>query len=190
MTSRDVGLTISILTTMRSTLRLKVTISINTVPVQQLYRVALALFERTLVLAHIEGSAGLRVTEESRQPIVNDEFSSVLGSLLRLPRVLVLQLEQVGCFTISRAPTMQRDRYNNGAPQPDAGSIVLSNLFLVVEALANAATPVVVRRRFVGENPIPGAHFNNQWLLENADDVMPAGYRVEKLRSDVQTRSF
>lgn len=65
------------------------------------------------------------------------------------------------------------DRQGNPMPRPE--TVLLSTLRASVVTLADPHTPQNVRRRFHDNNPIPGAVWANDVLM-NADEIMPPGY--------------
>lgn len=66
--------------------------------------------------------------------------------------------------------------------EPDPYLVTIQNLRSVVVALANPNTTLRLRRRFIHRNPLPGAVFVNNVLM-NADDIMPDNYDF-KMASD------
>lgn len=63
--------------------------------------------------------------------------------------------------------------------------VYLTKLRDTVTSLANNQFAVAVRRNFFNRNSIPGAEFNAQGLLTNADAIMPANYESAALFEDV-----
>lgn len=78
----------------------------------------------------------------------------------------------------------KRKRSDGMGEGPDPFNVTIANLRGYVEALSNPATPVAIRQYFAENNPIPGADFNNAYLLTNPD-IMPARYRERELRRDL-----
>lgn len=68
-------------------------------------------------------------------------------------------------------------------PRPD--NLHLGNLRHVVVALSSQATPLHIRQYFCEHNPLPLAHFDANYLLTNADDIMPDNYDETKLNADI-----
>lgn len=70
-----------------------------------------------------------------------------------------------------------------GVLVPDPFTVTFKNLRSTVEALSDPHVPVDARRYFIQNNPIPGARFADDLLL-NADDIIPAHYGVDGLARD------
>lgn len=81
--------------------------------------------------------------------------------------------------TVSKPATDDRGRFI-----PQAQNILYSSLRKTVVALSDPATPERYRRRFIENNPIPGAIWHNH-LLQNADEIMPANHGIDNLRDDI-----
>lgn len=62
--------------------------------------------------------------------------------------------------------------------------VTLQSLRTVASALADPATPLSERRRFIGRNAIPGARFADD-LLTNAEQIMPEDYDFQAATSDI-----
>lgn len=61
----------------------------------------------------------------------------------------------------------------------------MTNLRDTVVSLSNPQTVIAVRRNFINQNAIPGAKFNAQGFLTNADAIIPANYDAAALLEDV-----
>lgn len=61
----------------------------------------------------------------------------------------------------------------------------LTNLRETVDSLANTQLAIAVRRNFMNRNSIPGAEYNAQSVLTNADAIIPPNYNAAALLEDV-----
>lgn len=71
-------------------------------------------------------------------------------------------------------PLFPRGIYVGRRLIPTPENIYLTNLRDVVVALADVRTERRIRQNFRMKNPIPGAVFNENFILTNPDEIMPA----------------
>lgn len=69
----------------------------------------------------------------------------------------------------------KRKRITVDTTVPDPYHVTIDNLRQTCELMSSPATPVQVREDFIRRNPIPGANYHNN-LLMNRDDIMPEHY--------------
>lgn len=94
------------------------------------------------------------------------------------------------CTDASSSSTMQVD--NSKPPQsttiraPDPFTVTFSRLREDVVYLSNPKNSPDARKFFRRHNPIPGAIWNADNVLQNANDIMPPDYGLENLRMEFQ----
>lgn len=98
------------------------------------------------------------------------------------------QIKSVSAFKYNNCnytPLFQRGISVADRLIPTPENIHLTNLRSVVTALADGRTERRVRQNFRLKNPIPGAIFNENFILQNPDEIMPAGYGSPELVRDL-----
>lgn len=152
------------------------------------YRVFLAVLEAKLENLKTAYPLPARDTDLAYPYQINSDLLHVAQTVTIAPEPIKRLINAVGIInydegvyipTVSRPATDDRGRFI-----PQAQNILYSSLRRTVVALADPATPERYRRRFIENNPIPGAIWNNH-LLQNADEIMPTNYTTDNLRDDI-----
>lgn len=157
------------------------------VTIHQLYRVFLAMVERKVFENRLD--ARLDDRDIWYDPAPFEPFETVItsnnirpqqiGALIRcLPNFKYDETNFVMLF-----PAKQFTAQQVYIPIPEV--VYLTNLRDTVVSLSNPQTVIAVRRNFINRNAIPGAEFNAQGFLTNADAIIPANYDAAALLEDV-----
>lgn len=121
-------------------------------------------------------------------PFITEAVRHILEKDTWIPRLVAGFMEGIGTVTMqsgaSYAPVLPLNPDVNGVVWPRPDNVTILNLRQTVVALANPQTPEVVRAAFIQHNPIPGANFVNN-LLMNPDEIIPDGYGPQQMLVDV-----
>lgn len=156
------------------------------VTIFQIYRVLLAMVERKVFDNRL--IAKLDDRDLWYNPAPFEEFKSTITSINICTQQVGALLRCLSIFKFEEttfAPLFPADVVVNGRLIPMPESLRLTNLRATVTSLANQNTPQPMRRNFANKNPIPGARFDDHFLLQNADDIIPNGYVAANLRDDL-----
>jgi hypothetical protein len=156
------------------------------VTIFQMYRVMLALIERKVydnrVASRLEDQECWYSSEQF------EDYKEVITSLNLCFQQVGALLRCVASFKYddtSYVPLFPADvetPHHELVPTPEV--VFLTNLRRVVMSLSNNRTAIAVRRNFMLRNSIPGAVFNQNAILTNADVIMLANYTPRNLRDD------
>lgn len=150
------------------------------------YRVMLAMIERKVFDNRITASIDNRelwYLSEDFEP-----FKTVVTSLNVVTQQVGALIKSVSVFKYNNSnfvPLFPRGIYVGNRLIPTPENIYLTNLREVVTALADVRTDRRVRQNFRMKNPIPGAVFNENHILTNPDQIMPADYGAPQLVADL-----
>ncbi|GLV38133.1 hypothetical protein CBL_10100 [Carabus blaptoides fortunei] len=153
-------------------------------PVQSLYRVSHLQMAAKYDISNLHGKIGFNdfqpneiftiLTEDTRAyvKIIPLNFSPVSGIINCFGR---FTLEYVKFF-----PSMLQGR--------SPIEITINNLRDIVVLLSDPNTGLEVRQAYVNLNSIPAVKFNDEQnpILVNPDDIMPADYGINTIRQDFQ----
>lgn len=152
-------------------------------PVHSLYRVSLLQFAAKYVCIHLGGEIGFS------EPLPN-EFTTILTSDVRdVVKMNPIMFTPVsGIINCLGRFSVQNNRYFPSflkTLSPSSFSII--SLRELVTLLADPNTPIDVRRRYIDLNSIPGAQFHDEEepILVNADEIIPADYDLATMRMDM-----
>lgn len=163
------------------------------IPLLPMYRVALAMFQQKYARVCLELGPSVEGHFPRKGVSVNVEIECRLSEVGRIPKPLQMLIDCIGTYSSHNEEVtfLPCDQYHHGLLLPDSGNILLENLRATVLSLSNPQVPIVYRRAFIDENPIPFAHWQNN-LLMNADAIMPPNYVIDvDLRDDVRlVRAF
>lgn len=150
------------------------------------YRVFLAVLESKLERLKAAYPLPARDTELAYPYQVNADLLHVAQTVTIAPEPIKRLINAVGIINYDEGvyiPTVAQVALDDRRRMiPQAQNILFSSLRRTVTALADPATPERYRRRFIENNPIPGAIWNN-YLLQNADEIMPAHYTTDGPRT-------
>lgn len=184
------GAGVAVVSTACSLKKLKTPVRPDAFPLYPLYRVVLALLEEKFSKICRDKMLGLKDLPNLREIKPDPTRLAALENLDRLPRIISGYIDHAGYFakgSTDYVPVQLADRRTEaGGLVLDSGKVHISNLREIVTTLANARTNELSRRRFIRENPLPGAEYSEHGVILNPDDVMPAEYGEMGLRKDVQ----
>lgn len=136
------------------------------------YRVFLAVLEAKLKNLKTAYPLPARDTELAYPYQVSADLLHVAQTVTIAPEPIKRLVNAVGIINYDEGvyiPTVSRPAHDDrGRFIPQAQNILYSSLRQTVVALADPATPERYRRRFIENNPIPGAIWDNH-LLQNPD---------------------
>ncbi|AVK59491.1 coat protein [Wuhan fly virus 6] len=184
ISTRGVG--VNLLTSIFTTTAYK-----NDIPtpnVYSLYRVALAVIEAKVQSLKPNYPIPPRFSEDIAQLNNSADFERVCRSVVFLPKPITTMVNSIGIVKNGNSiyiPTFCKDLADSEdrfVPTPEG--VRFSNLRQVVTTLADPATPRQYRDAFYARNCIPGAKWNENHILMNADEIMPNNYGTEDLSRD------
>uniref|UniRef100_A0A8D8Q9B3 Uncharacterized protein n=1 Tax=Cacopsylla melanoneura TaxID=428564 RepID=A0A8D8Q9B3_9HEMI len=121
-------------------------------------------------------------------PFISEQIRPVLSLDAWVPLLASRYLEGLGPITLQNgnryAPVLALNPIVQGHFWPRPDNVCINNLRETVVALANADIPQSVREAFFQHNPIPGAIWNEQFILQNPDEIMPAEYGIVQATAD------
>lgn len=97
-----------------------------------------------------------------------------------------LQVEELGIDEEPSTSTKRRAIARNRA-LPNPYLVTIQNLRETVQYLADRRTDADRRRAFRALNPIPGAIWNEESVLQNADEIMPRNYDSRVISRDASS---
>jgi hypothetical protein len=155
------------------------------------YRVNLALFEARLYNIRMIQEAPIQHPEEVYEMPTRPDFMQICQTVNAYPDQVGRMIAAAGPISEGEGyfvPALAANNIRNRKLIPQSEHIIWSNLRDTVVALADPATPAQEREAFYQHNPIPGAIWrveNGTHVLENADEIMPADYKMENLLDDI-----
>lgn len=157
-----------------------------------MYRVFLAAFESKIITLRKQSGLLIR-NPEAIYPhtAARANFIEDIARFNAYPLAIKMIIDAIGVVTdssdVAHLPVVaqvRRDENDNLIPRPE--NVMLSTLRETVEELADAETPLEIRRRFHENSSIPGAQWNNQHLLLNPNEIIPEDYDInENLGNDI-----
>lgn len=147
-----------------------------------MYRVFLGLLEAKLEAIKADLPLVPRLVEHIKQPGVTSDMLRAAQSVTIVPEPIRRIINAIGYVKFEEkiyVPAVARDpidRHGRVTPRPE--NVLLSTLRRTVEYLSDATTAHAVRRRFHENCPFPGAIWDENDILQNSDDIMPAGYNL------------
>ncbi|XP_073949708.1 uncharacterized protein [Choristoneura fumiferana] len=151
-------------------------------PVYAMYRVFLGVAEAKLNACskHLEGPMRALQHEYKVTPDMLDAPLSVPI----LPALIKHIIDAIDVITVGGTTycpfAAAQQRYAAGEMDPRPENLLLSSLRETVVTLSSPETSALYRRLFKKRCPIPGAVWDEDDLLKNADEVIPEGYDWKK----------
>lgn len=145
-----------------------------------MYRVFLGLLEAKIEAIKTDLPVVPRLVDQIKQPRVNSDMLRAAQTVTIIPEPIRRVINAIGYVkyeekiyvpAVAKDPT---DRRGNWTPRPE--NVLLSTLRRTVEYLSDPEATHAVRRRFRENSPFPAAIWNDDDVLQNPNDIIPANY--------------